>query len=483
MLCVSPTGSGKTTVFAHLVSRLEAIRRPSLILVHRRELADQAARRLREFGVPFGFIMAGERPRRALVQIASVATLVNRELPPASLVIADEAHLSTAKTWLKVIQGYGNVPVVGFTATPWRLSGDPLSGLYDDLVVIASPRDLREQGFLCPYTGFSYKHPDTGELKITAGEYNERASAAAMSKSLIVDNIVDEWGKHARGLSTVVFAVTVEHSKQLTDRFLAAGVRAEHLDASTPLERRKQILKRVDDGTTQVLCNVGIAIEGIDIPRLKCCVLARPTKSLVKALQMQGRVRRPYENQVARIHDHAFVINEHGLPDDDRDYSLLEGSEPTAERLTSLRTCPECFAIYEGAVCPACGTFKTPDSREELNTVADAEQVAFSSDEPAPVKPPASRLPILIRWNRPGRVIEGTLIKRWVEAADYGPQPYFRLSTTDRDIDFPGPTHLTSLLKGVPIPDSKVRITYLRDMPLPGSRLKKIFKVEVDRGR
>jgi superfamily II DNA or RNA helicase len=65
---------------------------------------------------------------------------------------------------------------------------------------------------------------------------------------------------------------------------------AEHLDGSTPLHVRAAILRRVDQGHTRVLCNVGVAIEGLDIPRLKCCVLARPTKSLARYLQM-GRAR------------------------------------------------------------------------------------------------------------------------------------------------------------------------------------------------
>jgi hypothetical protein len=102
--------------------------------------------------------------------------------------------------------------------------------------------------------------------------------------------------------------VTVEHSKALSAEFRAAGVMAEHLDGSTPLHVRAAILRRVDQGHTRVLCNVGVAIEGLDIPRLKCCVLARPTKSLARYLQMTGRVRRPWQGVKARIHDHAFVI-------------------------------------------------------------------------------------------------------------------------------------------------------------------------------
>jgi superfamily II DNA or RNA helicase len=482
VIAVAPTGSGKTTIFTHWCAQLAAQSQRSLILVPRRELAYQAANRLREFGVPFGYIMAGEQRRATICQVASYQSLSRRTFPPANLVIVDEAHLSTAPTQLAIIRHYVDqgVPVAGFTATPWRLGGTPLSGLYDGLVVIDEPRRLRELGHLCKYVGFSYKHPNLAEIKTVAGEYDDRSSATAMSKSLIVDNIVEEWGKHARGLSTVVFAVTIDHSKHLTDRFLASGVRAEHLDAKTTHEQRKAILRRVEDGTTQVLCNVGIAIEGIDIPRLKCCVLARPTKSLVKALQMTGRVMRPWQGVTARIHDHAFIVNEHGLPDDVRDYSLVEREFPGApEALESLRTCKVCFAIYRGDSCPLCGERRSATAAE-LKTIEDAEQIAFSSDEQLPPKP-IELLPIQVRWNTPGRVYEGVLGRAFDLRQDWGMQRYYELHATHRVYHLPGTVELTQKLNRVTTPDSQVRITYTHDEPLPGGRTKKKFTVQVNR--
>ncbi len=378
-LGVSPTGSGKTSLFTWLIAQMKT---PCLILVHRRELATQASNRLREFGVPFGLIMAGERPNpTARVQIASVQTLVRREVPPARFVVCDEAHLSTAKTWTSILEQYPNSLILGMTATPWRLSGKPLVGAYDACTVIATPRELREQGFLSPYVGFSYLTPDLNDVATIGGEYNEQQSAKAMVAPAIVANIVEQWLAHARELSTVVFAVTVEHSQTLCAEFKAAGVSAEHIDGGTPKLQRDAILARVASGATQVLCNVGIAVEGLDIPRLKCCVLARPTKSLARAIQMMGRVRRPWNGVTARIHDHAFTIKLHGLPDADRDYTL--SSKPVDP--PSLTQCEKCFATYEGSKCPSCGVENEPAPKKEriLATVDDAEQFTFSSEETA----------------------------------------------------------------------------------------------------
>jgi DNA repair protein RadD len=475
LLFVLPTGGGKTTCFTKLIAELAEAGLPSLILVHRRELASQACNRLREFGVSYGLIMAGEQPMPyARVQVASVQTLVRRKCPPAKLVVCDEAHLSTAKTWQTILANYPNARVLGCTATPWRLSGKPLVGAYDRVIVVATPAELREQGHLCPYVGFSYKTPDLSDVKTTAGDYNEKQAAAAMGQSLIVDNVVEEWLKHASQLSTVVFAVTVEHSKQLTTRFKAAGVNAEHLDGSTGLEERKAILARVERGITRVLCNVGVAVEGLDIPRLKCCVLARPTKSLARAIQMMGRVRRPWNGVTARIHDHAFVIEQHGLPDAERDYTL---SAKLADPPTVTR-CESCFCNYNGRKCPNCDRENEPKIVGErlLNTVPDAEKVEFdSASEAAPTLPPVD-----IKWNSPGRKVKGRLVKRWDEPADWGTRRVY-LVKGKRDYHLPGTTRLNRLLDQVS--DSElVEIEYVGDTALPDGRTRKEFKVAADDG-
>lgn len=475
VLAVSPTGSGKTTLFGSLVSDIAAGHQRSVILVHRRELATQASNRLREFGTPYGLIMAGETPRSGpLVQIASVQTLVRRRAPEASLVVCDEAHLSTAKTWQTILDNYPRARILGVTATPWRLGGKPLVGAYDRCVVVATPTDLREQGHLCDYVGFSYLAPDLSSVSSVGGEYNEQQAAEAMSAGVIVDNVVEEWLKHARELSTVVFAVTVEHSQALCAKFRAAGVTAEHIDGGTPKAQRDAVLRRVEQGRTMVLCNVGIAVEGLDIPRLKCCVLARPTKSLARAIQMMGRVRRPWNGVTARIHDHAFNIRLHGLPDAERDYTL--SAKP--EKPPSLTTCQVCLAMYSGKSCPGCGveSESKPVIERVINVVTEAEQFTFTSNTDAGV----SRPPVDVRWDTPGRVIEGRFRKTWTEDTQYGPRKRYLISGAKREYNIPGTAHLDALMsRVVQIPDSVVRITYLDDQPLPGGKHRKVFKLEV----
>lgn len=520
-LAVAPTGSGKTTVFSSMLAELAARGQRGAVLVHRRELASQACNRLREFGVRRGLIMAGEEPDpTALIQVASVDTLnirirenptLQRWAASVRLVVCDEAHLSTAPKWRTVLGYFTGALVLGVTATPWRLSGKPLAGQYDRCVVIATPRELREQGHLCGYQGFSYLTPDLSDVHTVAGEYNERESAEAMSESAIVDNVVEEWGKHARELSTVVFAVTKQHSRELEARFRAAGIRAESVDDQTPLRERQAILRRVDQGHTRVLCNVGVAVEGLDIPRLKCCVLARPTKSLARAIQMMGRVRRPYAEcpcgcgfvpkfhdlacpkcggrswrwVTARIHDHAFVIGTHGLPDDERDYTLT--AKP--EKPPSLSTCEECRALFSGRQCPACSHENEPASVTErvLQTVSaeGLERREFSSgDTPAPVAaPPAVRNPnpVKIDWAtvKIGRIFEGLYLGAHEEETSFGKRKRHLLRGEERDYSLPGTSELNRRMAKVAI-GTRARVKY-RGRP-NFDAAPHLFTVEADDG-
>lgn len=474
VLVVLPTGGGKTSIFTFLTEQVDV---PTLIIVHRRELATQACKRLREFGVGYGLILAGEQPRPgARVQVAGIQSLARRGKPPARLVIPDEAHLSTAETWRKTLDLYPDALVLGFTATPWRLSGKPLAGAYDEVVVIATPRELRELGFLCDYAGFSYLAPDLSKVKTTAGEFNEKQSSAAMRQPHIVANIVEQWKAHASHLSTVAFCVTVEHSKELCAQFKAAGVAAEHLDGKTPTLQRDAILKRMESGATRVLCNVGVAVEGLDIPRLKCCIDAQPTRSLTRAIQKWGRVRRPWNGQRARIHDHAFNIKRHGLPDDDRDYKL----DAKPEKPPALRTCEICLAIYVGVACPACEHVNEtlPRGKTELVTIADAEQFEFSSEtKPLHVALP----PVPVRWEKPGRAIEGKYTGTSTRKESWGFRKLHVLEGAKRVYHLPGTAHLDKLMARVP-KGAFTCVTYERAEAFGDGKTKRFFKVEFEVG-
>ena len=113
------------------------------ILVHRQELLQQTSDTLTAFGVEHSLISPGSKVYNTPVQVAMIQTL-NRRLDKwkkPDLLICDEAHLSRAASWKKVIdsvEGY----VLGVTATPCRLDGKPLGDIYSKMWVGPSTGDM-----------------------------------------------------------------------------------------------------------------------------------------------------------------------------------------------------------------------------------------------------------------------------------------------------------------------------------------------------
>jgi DNA repair protein RadD len=370
VLLASPTGSGKTVLAVALIAEALARGDRVLFVAHRRELVVQTFDKLRAHGVParsIGVLM-GDDPRTrpgAAVQVASIDTLRNRPKPLADLVFVDEAHRALAKSYRDLAEHYAGALQLGLTATPYRADNVPMANAYDELLIVASVRELIAEGHLVEprvFTVPSARAPDLRGVSVRGNDYDGRQLARAMDREGLVGDIVEHWRRHAPGLRTVVFASSVEHSRHIAARFVVAGVPAEHLDGETPTSERDAILRRVKRGKTLVVSNCGVLCEGWDMPSCKACVLARPTKSLGLYLQQAGRILRPWEGVGAVLLDHAGCVLEHGLPHDDRDLTLgarspLGVAHEKDVKPPPVKACPSCHRVVPATTwtCPECG--------------------------------------------------------------------------------------------------------------------------------
>ena len=231
ILIVAPTGAGKTSIAGFMMHRAVSNGRRVLFLAHRKELIDQAYSRLLSMGLAandVGVIMASDPRRRpaAAVQVASVDTLRNRRKPAADIVFRDEAHRSLSKTDRDIAACFPEALHLGLTATPYRADGRGLGDAYDELVVVATPKELIAQGFLVEPRVLTVPPsalPDLSAVKTARGDYDSKGLADAVDKLPLVGNIVEHWLKHAEDRQTVAFAVNVEHSQHIVERFVAAG--------------------------------------------------------------------------------------------------------------------------------------------------------------------------------------------------------------------------------------------------------------------
>jgi len=386
LILQAPTGAGKTVVASAIIESAAQRGSRVLFLAHRKELIDQVSRKLDEFGIDHGIIMAAHWRRRPhlAVQVASVQTLARRELPDADLIIIDEAHLSLAKSYLDIVAAYPKAVVLGLTATPVRADGKPLSALYSDIVSVSTVPQLIRMGFLVRPRHYAPERPDLTKVGAKGGDYDERELSIAVDRPDLVGNIVSHWKAIAAGRTTAVFAVNIAHSQHIVAEFRAAGIRAEHVDGTTPLWQRNQILQRFASGETTVVSSVGIMTEGYDNPRISAVVLARPTMSMGLYLQMVGRGLRTLDGKSdCLILDHAGCCHAHGFSDDEREWSL-EGKQKRAgaKREAPVSVCPECFASYPAArrECPECGYQR---EREDNSTVEvdESAQIVEITDE------------------------------------------------------------------------------------------------------
>ena len=388
------TGGGKTIIALEIIKGALAKGGKVLFLAPRRELIYQAHLKFTEAGIQAGMIMAGESLRYAPVQVASFDTVNARymrrgnDLPPATLVIVDEAHLSIAPSRLKILNWYADsgAIVLGLTATPARGDGKGLGKFYDDLISGWPIKRLTEAGYLSPVKYYAHKAPDLSNVKKGAhGDYVEKQLAEVMDNGELVGDIVTNWKRIAFNKSTVVFCSSQKHSRHVCEQFNRAGITAEYIDANTDEDERKGILQRVTNGQTTVLCNVYIASYGLDIPSLECAVIARPTKSLVLYLQTVGRVLRPFQGKDhAIVIDHAGVITEHGFVDSELSWSLDDETnvKDSKNQLKRERkepkeiTCGDCGSVFVSSrSCTTCGYEMLPPTEAIPTYAADLVEV------------------------------------------------------------------------------------------------------------
>ena len=158
-----------------------------------------------------------------------------------------------------------------------------------------------------------------------------------------------------------IFASSIEHSKKITLDLCVMGIKCIHVDGGTATRQRDDAIAQFRAGSIDVLCNVNVFTEGFDAPRASVCLLARGTDHPGTYLQMVGRILRPDADsgkQRALLIDLSGSVHKHGLPTDDRTYSLDGQPIREKEKLPALRQCTLCGCVWEsqrGRVCPRCG--------------------------------------------------------------------------------------------------------------------------------
>lgn len=345
VLLVLPCGAGKSVLAADIAKRTTDKGGRVLFLVHRRELCEQIEATFTTYGVDMALCTIG--------MVQTVSRHTERYQAP-KLIITDEAHHASAAGYKRVYDAFPKAYRLGVTATPKRTDGGGLNTAYDEMLIGVTTPWLIDNHYLAPYRYFSVPVADFTGIKKSRGEYRQADLDGAM-QNVIYGDVVGSYQRLAGGIKAVCYCHSVDAAKRTADAFNDAGIVAQAVDGGTDKAEREAIMRRFRDGQITVLCNCDLISEGFDVPDCGCSILLRKTASLTLFIQQSMRCMRYQPGKEAIIIDHVGNAYEHGLPDDDRAWTLKGRGKDKTESYT-LHTCPYCFNVWHaGITCPRCG--------------------------------------------------------------------------------------------------------------------------------
>jgi len=380
VLIQSATGSGKTALAVFMMQRAAEAGKTSVFAVHQNELLSQTSKALWEQRLQHGLIASGKTKSKMSAQVASVQTWVRRldQYEAPDLIIIDECHRSSASTYQKILEAYPESKVVGLTATPQRTDNKGLDGTYGEMVKGPTVRQLIDAGYLCDYEIFAPPTSlDLSNVKTTMGDFDKAQLEHEVDKPTITGDAVATYRKYAEGRRTAVMCVSIRHAEHVMQSYKAAGIPAEMLEGKMTNKEREGVIDRLRSGKTLVVTSVNLLVEGLDVKSISCVQWLRPTQSLIVFLQGCGRGFRTEKGKDKLIIlDQTGNYKRHGLPDDDREWTL-EGRKKGKKRKeddeadVSIQQCKHCFHIFRPgvAVCPSCGKPVEVRQKAEIEVV------------------------------------------------------------------------------------------------------------------
>ena len=437
VVVVSPTGSGKTVLFAHVVKEEPGA---CIVLAHRAELVAQMSIALARESIKhrvigptnlirlcvgahvaeFGksFYDAGSKTGVASVQSVLSYKDTSNWFNSIKLWVHDECHhLLKDNQFGKAISRFPNARGLGVTATPGRLDGKGLGrhadGIADVLILGPTPRELINAGYLSQYK--IYCPPSNIHLEAVriaaSGEFNADELKLETRKSSVLGDVVAHYIKYALGKSGLTFADCVANAENIAENFKVAGVSAEVLTAKTPDAYRANVIRRFKNKQLYQIISVALIDEGFDCPGVEVVSDAAATQSFNRFAQRFGRGLRIMDGKTHTIYlDHVGNTLRLGLPDAPRVWTLNRRDKKAAQDTSdvipiTICTNPECVQPYLRTlkVCPYCGNHPVRVGRMSIEQVdgdlteLDAGTLAVMRGEiDKPLVIPYSATPVVV---------------------------------------------------------------------------------------
>ena len=392
VLAVLPTGGGKSVITSDIVLDGHNQGIKECIMAHRNELVSQLSGHVARRGIPHRLIAPKKTISKVIAEhreefgrsfispdancaVGGVDTILARLdvlkswLQQVGRWTLDEAHhIVIGNKWHKVVEAMPNAFGLGVTACPKRGDGKGLGshhdGVFDAMAIGPDMRALINLGALTDYM-LALPESDLvmSDDDITdKGDYSPAKLKKAAEKSRIVGDVVREYVKHALGKRAICFATDVETAGKIANSFNDIGISAAAVSGDSDEGYRREMVRRFRDGRLTILINVDLFDEGFDVPGCEVVIMARPTASLNKYLQMFGRALRTMAGKLfGLIIDHVGNWKRHGPPDAAHYWTLdradKRGKKTDDPELIKESACLTCSRPYPRvfSTCPYCG--------------------------------------------------------------------------------------------------------------------------------
>lgn len=411
------TGGGKSAMFASLIKSLDTNNKKVLLVMRRRTLVFQMANTIEKFvEIKPSIIMGNEKGFNPgnNIQVCSIDTIHSRIKKPEyqfllnyDYIMVDEVHDCTSPKYKEFLNRFDSKSWIGMTASPFPIGNKYLTE-WEDLVNPVTAKQLRDEGYLVPERTYAPRKISTKGIKTIAGEFDQKQLAERAMESKIVGDTIEVYLKRGENRPALGFAVNIEHSKLIVERFKQSGIPAVHIDQSHTQEERDSAIKSLYTGDNKILFSVNVFSTGTDVPIAATLLLARPTKSEILYVQQVGRILRPYKqcvncnnhcgaesvcfrcgnNEFKNIKKDAIILDQanncerFGLAYDIRyarirppEHKKKKDANPELEIKT--KTCEECYAVYSATEsrCPLCEHTNAKTEREIKEEQGELERV------------------------------------------------------------------------------------------------------------
>ena len=257
------------------------------------------------------------------------SSLINRvDSDFFDLIIIDEAHHSTATTWVQCVEYFSNAKILKVTGTPFRTDGEKITGT---LIYKYSLGRAMSNNFVKSLSNIQFT-PD--ELRLTIDDNSSKTYTLDEIYSLGIrdedwvsrsvaysiecsESIVDQSinALNEKKLSSniphkiIAIACSIEHAKQIAKLYESKGIKTTIIHSNLSKEDKDKSFKDIENHRVEAVINVAMLGEGYDHPYLSVAAIFRPFRSELPYVQFIGRILRFIAEGTAK--DNVGIIISH----------------------------------------------------------------------------------------------------------------------------------------------------------------------------